>query len=130
MSCFFIWKVTFPFILCFYYPASKVSIFGVILVQFFRIRNEYREIRSISPYSARMRENANQSNSEYRHFTQCYLSIPVCHHFYVLDFFILFFHFIYQQLMTFINTFYLFCKICAILLRNRTCLWKKQTLSN
>ena len=91
MSCFFIWKNTFPLILCFYYPASKVSIFGVILVQFFRIRNECGEIWSISPYSARMWENANQSNSEYRHFTQCFLSIPICHHFYVLDFFIFFF---------------------------------------
>ena len=31
---------------------------------FSRIRTEYR----ISPYSARMRENTDQNNSEYRHF--------------------------------------------------------------
>ena len=32
------------------------------------IRTEYRDIRSISPYSAQMRENADQNNSGYRHF--------------------------------------------------------------
>ena len=35
---------------------------------FSRIRTEYGEIRSISPYSVRMRENADPSNSEYGHF--------------------------------------------------------------
>ena len=35
---------------------------------FSHIRTEYGEIRSISPYSVRMRENAGQNNSEYRHF--------------------------------------------------------------
>ena len=39
---------------------------------FFRIRNEYGEIQSISPYSVRMRENADQNNSECGHFfTKC-----------------------------------------------------------
>ena len=41
--------------------AQKVSLFGVILVRIFpafsRIGTEYREIRSISPYSVRMRKN-------------------------------------------------------------------------
>ena len=32
---------------------------------FSRIRTEFGKIRSISPYSARMRENADQNNSEY-----------------------------------------------------------------
>ena len=32
------------------------------------IRAEYGEIRSISPYSVQMRENADQYNSEYGHF--------------------------------------------------------------
>ena len=32
---------------------------------FFRIRTEYGEIRIISPYSVRMRENADQNSSEY-----------------------------------------------------------------
>ena len=32
------------------------------------IRTEYGEIRSISPYSVRMRENADQNNSKYRNF--------------------------------------------------------------
>ena len=37
---------------------------------FSRIRTEYREIRSISSYSVRMRENADQNNSEYWHFVR------------------------------------------------------------
>ena len=32
------------------------------------IRTEYGEILGISPYSVRMRENADQNNSEYGHF--------------------------------------------------------------
>ena len=35
---------------------------------FSRIRTEYGEILRISPYSVRMRENADQNNSEYGHF--------------------------------------------------------------
>ena len=35
---------------------------------FSRIRTEYGEILRISPYSVRMQENADQNNSEYRHF--------------------------------------------------------------
>ena len=37
---------------------------------FSRIRTEYEEIRIISPYSVRMRENADQNNSEYGHFSR------------------------------------------------------------
>ena len=37
---------------------------------FSRIRTEYREIWSISPYSVRMRENTDQNNSEYGHFSR------------------------------------------------------------
>ena len=37
---------------------------------FSRIRTEYGVIRSISPYSARKRENADQNNSEYGHFSR------------------------------------------------------------
>ena len=35
---------------------------------FSHIRSEYGEIRSISPYSVRMRENTDQNNSEYGQF--------------------------------------------------------------
>ena len=35
---------------------------------FSKIRTEYGEIRSISPYSVRMRENAVQNTSKYGHF--------------------------------------------------------------
>ena len=37
---------------------------------FTRIRTEYRETRSISPYSVRMWENTDQNNSEYGHFSR------------------------------------------------------------
>ena len=37
---------------------------------FFRIRTEYVEILHNSPYSARMRENTDQNNSEYGHFSR------------------------------------------------------------
>ena len=45
------------------YPYSELfwSVFS-------RIPNEYGEILRISPYSVRMRENADQNNSEYGHF--------------------------------------------------------------
>ena len=36
---------------------------------FSRIWTEYGEIRSISPYSVRMRENRDQNHSEYGHFS-------------------------------------------------------------
>ena len=36
-----------------------------------RIRTEYGEIRCISAYLVRMRENADQKSSEYGHFRQC-----------------------------------------------------------
>ena len=37
---------------------------------FSSIRTEYGEIRSISPNSVQMRENADQNNSEYGHFSR------------------------------------------------------------
>ena len=69
-------KVTF-------YHYVKKSVFGVILVRIFhafsRIRSEYAEIRSISPYSVPMRENfgknEDQNNSKYGHFLR---SVPFC----------------------------------------------------
>ena len=39
-----------------------------------RIRTEYGEIRSISPYSGRMQENTDQNNSEYGHFSRVYFN--------------------------------------------------------
>ena len=38
---------------------------------FSRIRTEHGEILRISPYSVRKRENTDQKNFEYGHFTQC-----------------------------------------------------------
>ena len=40
------------------------------LVRIFHIQTEYREIRSISPYSVRMRENTDQQISEYEYFSR------------------------------------------------------------
>ena len=42
---------------------------------FSRIRTEYGEIRSISPYSVRMRENVDKNNSECRHFSRSGASV-------------------------------------------------------
>ena len=49
------------------------------------IRTEYGEIRSISPYSVQMQENADQNNSEYEHFSRsdtlpnrCKFEIQLC----------------------------------------------------
>ena len=36
---------------------------------FSRIRNEYGEILRVSPYSVQMRENKNQKNTKYGHFS-------------------------------------------------------------
>ena len=55
---------------------KKVSVFGVFLVRVFPhsdgIRRDLRvqlQIQSISPYSERMRENTDQKNSKYGHFS-------------------------------------------------------------
>ena len=37
---------------------------------FSRIRTEYGEILRISPYSVQMRQNTDQNNSEYGHFSR------------------------------------------------------------
>ena len=42
------------------------------------IRTKCGEIRSISPYSVRMRENADQNNSEYRHFPHSDALVVCC----------------------------------------------------
>ena len=44
---------------------------------FSRIRAEYGEIRLISPYSVRMRENTDQNNSEYDGFSSSALDRPL-----------------------------------------------------
>ena len=44
---------------------------------FSRIRTEYGEMRSTSPYSVRMGENTDENNSEYEHF----LHIVKCENF-------------------------------------------------
>ena len=48
---------------------------------FSRIRTEYGEVRSISPYSVRMRENADQNNSGYEYFSRnkCYSDLRTVH---------------------------------------------------
>ena len=44
--------------------------FEIIVVRIFPFRTEYGEIWSISLYSVRMRENADQNNSECGHFSR------------------------------------------------------------
>ena len=53
------WKVTLP---------EKCPYSDLLWPAFSCIRTEYGEILRISPYSVRMRENADQNNSEYVHF--------------------------------------------------------------
>ena len=54
----------------------KGSVFGVFWFVFSRIRTECGEILPISPYSVRMRENTDQKNSKYGHFSR---SVPLHH---------------------------------------------------
>ena len=49
---------------------KKCSYSELLWSTFSRIRIEYGDIRSISPYSVQMRENKGQNNSKYRHFSR------------------------------------------------------------
>ena len=46
------------------------SVFGVFWSLFPRILTEYGDLQSKSPYSVRMREDTDQKNSKYRHFSR------------------------------------------------------------
>ena len=46
-----------------------MSVFAVFWSVFSRIRTEYGEKRSISPFSVQMRENTDQKTPEYGHFS-------------------------------------------------------------
>ena len=50
------------------YPYSELSV-SVFWSTFSCIWTQYREIRSICPYSVQIRENGDQNNSKYRHFS-------------------------------------------------------------
>ena len=50
--------------------SRKVSLSGVFWTVFFRIQTEYGEILRVSQYSVRMRENTDQKNSKYGHFSR------------------------------------------------------------
>ena len=55
----------------FYSTLRKKCPYSELLCSVFsRIRTEYGEIQSISPYSVQMREKADQNNSEYEHFSR------------------------------------------------------------
>ena len=51
-----------------YTQSEKYSYSELFSSPFSHIRTGYGEIRGICPYSVRMREIADQNNSEYRHF--------------------------------------------------------------
>ena len=61
------------------------------------IRIEFGEILRLSPYSVRMRENADRNNSEYRHFSRsakfsatfqfCLISL-LCTNYFIQDYFL------------------------------------------
>ena len=58
-----------------------MCVFGVILVRifpaFFRIRTEYGEIQSVSPYLARMRENAEKTQTRITPNTDTFYAVNV-----------------------------------------------------
>ena len=58
---------------------EKCLYLGFFWSVFFRIRTGYGEIRSISPYSVRMRENRDQENSEYGHFSSSAVDVCIVH---------------------------------------------------
>ena len=49
---------------------EKCPYSGFLWSVFSCLRTEYGEMRSISPYSVRIRENTDQKNSEYGHFSR------------------------------------------------------------
>ena len=51
-------------------PGEKCPPWELFWSVFSRIRTEYRKIQSISPYSVWMREDTDQNNSKYRHFSR------------------------------------------------------------
>ena len=58
------------FFCCKRHPLHKKCPYSeLFLSAFSRIRTEYGDLQSKSPYSARMRENVDQKNPEYGHFT-------------------------------------------------------------
>ena len=61
----FLWKMIMDPRSCkrnafFHTLRERVSVLGVFLVRISRIRTEYGEIRSISPYSVQMQQNTDQ----------------------------------------------------------------------
>ena len=60
-------NIFFSFRLC-YAMRKKCPYLELFLSAFSRISTEYEEVLRISPYSVRMRENADQNISEYGHF--------------------------------------------------------------
>ena len=73
-----IWWSLFAKIVHGYHCVKSVRIrsYSVFWSVFFHIWTEYGEIRSISSYSVRIRENADQNNSEYGHFSRVYALFP------------------------------------------------------
>ena len=77
-----------------------MSVFGVILVRIFpvfsRVGTEYGEIRSVfNPNAGKYGENADQNNSEYRHFLS---TVLWCHT--LWEFMKTFFSFLMQPVQT------------------------------
>ena len=61
-------KIKLPQILLWFKLRKKCPYSELFWSGFSRIRAEYGETRSISPYPARMLENEDQNNSDYGHF--------------------------------------------------------------
>ena len=55
---------------------KSVSIWSISGSYFSRIWTEYGEVRDISPHSVQMRENKDQKNSDYGHFSRSVFQRP------------------------------------------------------
>ena len=64
---------------------EKCSYSELLWSAFSRIWTECGEILRISPYSVRMRENADQNNSEYGHFSHKVVDMYILRYAYTID---------------------------------------------
>ena len=54
-----------------YLTLREVSVSGIFLVRISGIRYEYGDLQGTFPYSVRLQENKDQTNSKHHHFLRC-----------------------------------------------------------
>ena len=96
-----------------YYTAVKMSIFWVFLVHIFP-HSDWIRRDTDSPFSVRIRENTDQSNSEYGHFLQCWFLLRTNAYLWK-----------YQRIILFITKFYQIHMGQSIQEWTKQILWKR-----